>query len=107
MCIYPGSKYETLNFALHLCLYFSFTFDWAKRKMAAKTTSFLYFCYELLHDLWFLHDFVLINLGLMFFDQNDLYLTLKFKMVTANTQLKAFFMYVNYNIIKQHCLMGI
>ena len=59
--------------------------------MAAKTTPFLYFCYELLYDFWFLHDFVLINLCLMFFDQNDLYLTFKFKMVTANTQLKAFF----------------
>ena len=46
----------------------------------------------LLHDFWFLHDLELINLGLMFFDQNDLYLTLKFKMVTANTQIKAVFM---------------
>ena len=40
--------------------------------MAAKTTSFLYFCYKLLHNFWFLHDFELINLCLMFFDQKDL-----------------------------------
>ena len=38
----------------------------AKQNMAAKTTSFLYFCYKLLHDFWFLHDFELINLCLMF-----------------------------------------
>ena len=79
MCIYPGLKYDTLNFAGHLSLYFSsrlllhnfhvlnsnlsnkiiyllsFTFKLAKQKMAAKTTYFLYFCYKLLHDFWFLH----------------------------------------------------
>ena len=75
--------------------------------MAAKTTYFLYFCYKLLHDFCFLHDFVLINLCLMFFDQNDLYLTFKFYMVTANTGIKAFFMQVNYNIINNFCLMEI
>ena len=41
----------------------------------------------------------LINLCLIFFDQNDLNLTFKFKMVTSNTEIKAFFMHVNYNII--------
>ena len=40
----------------------------------------------------------------MFFDQNDLYLTFKFKMVAANTQIKAMFMHVNYNIINNICL---
>ena len=73
--------------------------------MAAKTTSFLYFCYILLHDLWFLHDLEFINVCLMFFDQNDLYLTFKFKMVTANTKIKAVFMHVNYYIINNMCLM--
>ena len=63
--------------------------------LAAKTTSFLYFCYTLLHDFWFLHDLELINLCLMFFDQSDLYLTFLFKTVTANTQIKAVFMHVN------------
>ena len=58
--------------------------------MAAKTTSFRHLCYKLLHDLCFLHDLELINLGLMYFEQNDLYLTFKFKMVTANTQKKRF-----------------
>ena len=54
-----------------------------------------------------MHDFELIHLCLMFFDQNDLYLTFKFKMVTANTQIKAFFVHVNYNIIHNICLMEI
>ena len=40
--------------------------------MAVKTT---FFCYNLSHDFLFLNDFVLINLSLKFFDQNDLYLT--------------------------------
>ena len=75
--------------------------------MAAKTTSFLYFCYKLLHDFWLLHDFVLINLCLMCVDQNDLYLTFKFKMVTTKRQIKVFFMHVNYNIINNICLMEI
>ena len=35
----------------------------------------------------------------MFFDQKDQYLTFKFKLVTVNTQMKAIFMHVNYNII--------
>ena len=73
--------------------------------MAVKITSVLYFCYILLHDFRFLHDSELINLCLMFFDQNDLYLTSKFKMVTANTQIKAVFMHVNYDIINNICLM--
>ena len=59
--------------------------------MAAKTESFLYFCYKLLHDFWFLHDFELINLFLLFLDQNDLYLTFKCKMATANTTNKSVF----------------
>ena len=42
--------------------------------MAAKTTYVPYFCYILLHDFWFLYDLELINLFLMFFYQNDLYL---------------------------------
>ena len=75
--------------------------------MAAKTTSFLYFCYKLLHDFWFQHDFELINLWLMFFDQNDLYLTSKCKMVTANRQITVFLMHVNYNIINNICSMKI
>ena len=115
MCIYPGLKYETLNFALQLSLYFftrlflhnwcvlnlnlsdkiiylmSFIFKSAKQKMAAKTTSFLYFCYKFLHDFWFLYDFALINLCLMFFNQNDFYLTIKFKMVITNRQIKVSF----------------
>ena len=74
--------------------------------MAARTTSFLYF-YKLLHDFWFLRDFKLINLCLMFFDQNNLYLTFKFKMVTANRQIKVFFMHMNYNIINNICLKEI
>ena len=73
--------------------------------MAAKTTSVLYFCYISLHDFWFLHDLELINLCLMFFDQNDLCFTFKFKMVTANTHLKAASMHVNYNVINNICLM--
>ena len=43
----------------------------------------------------------------MFYDQNDLYLTSKFKLVTVNTQIKAIFMHVNYNIINDICLMEI
>ena len=35
----------------------------------------------------------------MLFDQNDLCLTFKFKMVTVNTQKEAMFMHVSYNII--------
>ena len=73
--------------------------------MAAKTRSVLYFCDILLHDFRFLHDLVLINLCLMFFDQNDLCLTFKFKMVTANTHIKAVFMHVNYNVMSNICLM--
>ena len=75
--------------------------------MAAKTTSFLYFCYKLLHDFWFLHNFEWKNLCFMFFDQNDLYLIFKFKMVTPNRQIKVFFMHVNYNIINNICLIEI
>ena len=43
----------------------------------------------------------------MFFDQNDLYLTFKFEMFTANTQMKAIFMHVSYNIINSMCLIEI
>ena len=67
--------------------------------MTAKTTYVLYFCYILLHDFLFLHDLELINLCLMFFDQNDLCLKFKFKMVSANTHIKAVFMHVNYTVI--------
>ena len=73
--------------------------------MAAKTTSVLYFCYIFLQDFWFLHDLELINLCLIFFDQNDLNLIFKIKMVTGNTLIKAFFMHVNYNIVNNICLM--
>ena len=73
--------------------------------MAAETTSVLYMCYILFHDFWFLHDLKLINLCLMFFDQNDLCLTFKFKMVTANTHIEAVFMHVNYNVINNICSM--
>ena len=73
--------------------------------MAAKTISVLYFCYILSHNFWYLHDLELINLCLMFFDQNDLCLTFKFKMVNANTNKTAVFMHVNYNIINNICLM--
>ena len=59
--------------------------------MAAKTTYVLYLCYISLHDFWFLYDLGLINLCLMFFDQNDLFFTFKFRMATTNTQIKAVF----------------
>ena len=75
--------------------------------MDAKTTSFLYFCYKLLHVSWLLHDFELINVCTIFFDQNDLYLTFIFKMVTANTEMKAFLMLLNYNFMNKICLMEI
>ena len=39
------------------------------------------------------------------FDQNDLYLTFKFKMVTADTQIRAVVMHVNYDIMNNICLM--
>ena len=55
--------------------------------MAAKTTSLLYFCFKLLHDFWFRHDFEL------FFDQNG---------YRQNTN-KSVFMHVNYNIINNIC----
>ena len=73
--------------------------------MAAKTTSVLYFSFILLHDFWFLHGLELINLCLMFLDQNDLCLTFKFKTVTANTHIKAVFMHVHYNMINNICLI--
>ena len=73
--------------------------------MAAKTTSVLYFCYILLHDFWFLHDLELIILCLIFFDQNDLCLTFKFKMITADTHIKTVFLHVNYNVRNNICLM--
>ena len=73
--------------------------------MAAKTTSVLYFCYILLHDFWFLYNLKLINLCLMFFDQHYLCLTFKYKMVAANTHIKAVYLHVNYNIINNICLM--
>ena len=74
--------------------------------MTAKTTPVLYFCYILLHDFWFLYDLELINLCLVFFNQNELYLTFKFKMVIANTQIKAVFMHVNYIFIKKYHLFN-
>ena len=42
-----------------------------------------------------------------FLDQNDLHLTFKFKMVTANRQIKVFFMHVNYKIKNNIWLMEI
>ena len=59
-----------------------------------------------MHNLWFLYDLVLINLCFMFSDQNDLYLTFKFKIVTTNTQ-KTCFMHLNYNIINNISLIEI
>ena len=41
----------------------------------------------------------------MFVNQNDLNLTFKFKMDTDNTQIEAFFMHVNYNIMNNISLM--
>ena len=78
----------------------SLTFKQAKNKMATKTSSVLYFCYMLLHDFRFLHDLELIKLLMSY----DPYLTFKFKMFTANTQKRAVFMHVNYNIINNICL---
>ena len=49
-------------------------------------------------------DLELMNLCLMFFDQNDLYLTFKF--IKVNTHIKAVFMHVNYNIIRKHVFNG-
>ena len=46
------------------------------------------------------------GLCLIVLDQNDLYLTFKFKMVTANRQIKVFFMHVNYKNHKQHLFNG-
>ena len=40
----------------------------------------------------------------LFFNQNDLCLTFKLKMVTANTDIKAVFMHVKYIIINNICL---
>ena len=67
--------------------------------MAAKSPSFYIFA----KHFWFLRDLVLINLCLMIYDRDDLYSTFKFKMVTANTQIKAIFMHVNYIIISNIC----
>ena len=50
--------------------------------MAAKTTSFLYFCCTLTFNFRFLHDLELINISVKFFVKNDFYLTFKFRMVT-------------------------
>ena len=64
--------------------------------MAVETSSFLYFSFTLRHNFRFLHYLELINLSVMSLDKKDLYLTLKFRMVT-NTQIKAFFVHLNYN----------
>ena len=69
--------------------------------MAAETTPFLYFGCTLTHNFRFLYDLELINVFVMF------YLTFKFRMVTANTQIKAFFMHLNYNIKNNTCVMEI
>ena len=41
----------------------------------------------------------------MFPDKKDLYLTFKLNMVTANTQIQAISMHVNYNILNNICSM--
>ena len=41
-----------------------------------------------------------------FAHQNDLYLIFTFKMVTTKTQIKAFSMHVNYNIINNILFIG-
>ena len=69
--------------------------------MAAKTTSFLYFHCTLTLNFRFLHDLELINLSVMFFDENDVYLTFKFRMVT-DKKSKCVFMHLNYNIKKTY-----
>ena len=102
-------KYKTLNFAiLHLSadILCHSPQTTQKQKMAAKTTSVLYFCNTLLHDFWFLHDLELIKSCFMLFVQNDLYLTYKSKMFTANTQIKAIFVHVNYDSIKKQLFNG-
>ena len=43
----------------------------------------------------------LIHLCLVFFDKNDLYLTFNIKMVTANTQKKAVFIYHKQHLINK------
>ena len=126
VCIYPGLRYDTLNFALQLRLYFLsrlFLHNWCVlnsnlwiklyiwcpsplNKQNKKWPPKPHLPY-ILRDFWFLHYFELITSYLMFSDQNDLYLTFKFKMVTANRQIKVFFMHVNYNPIKNICLMEI
>ena len=55
-----------------------------------------------MHIVWFLLDLQLINLYVMFFDQDDLYLTFSSKMVTATKIIYVFLMHLN--IIKQHIL---
>ena len=75
--------------------------------MTAKTACFKIFLLNIIARFLVLHDLGLTKLFLIFFDQNDLYLTFKFKMVTINTQIKAIFMHVDYNIINNICLMEI
>ena len=42
----------------------------------------------------------------MFFDPNDLCLTFKLKMVSANPHINAFFMHVSYNVINNILFNG-
>ena len=64
--------------------------------MAANTTFLLHIIARFLVSVWFRVDKYMAH---DFFYQNDLCLTFKFKMVTANTHIKAVLMHVNYNII--------
>ena len=73
--------------------------------MASKTTSFLFLCYKLLYDFWFLHDFELITLCLMISRSKGHLLDLKIQNDYRQHTNKSVFLQLNYNIIL--CLMEI
>ena len=73
--------------------------------MAAEKHIFPIFFLNIIARFLVLHHLELINLSIMFPDQNGLYFTFKFKMVTTSTQIKTFPMYVNYDIINNICLL--
>ena len=77
------------------------------KKWPPKNTFFQYLCYTLTCNFRFLHDLELINLSVMVLDKRWPLLTFKFRMATANTHIKAFFMNLNYNIKNSTCLMEI